>query len=414
MYIPRKLLMEQIENAFASMPITILIGARQVGKTTLLKNLHLSQKHIYLIGQDPETALIFEKASTAENYLRINLQKELNGVVLLDEFQFINNISTILKLLTDSFPNLKIICSGSSSLDIIQKVEESLAGRVRVINVFSLSFSEYLKFQDESLFDLYTKYDYNTVDEIVDSRVKYFLDEYLLYGGLPRAALNSDSKTKITLLNEIYKTYLLRDVRNYVKNEDAVGFNKLLIILASQIGNMISINELSSASGLPYRKCEDYLFLLEQMFIVKLIEPYFTNKRKVIRKMKKVYFTDLGLRNIIFSNFNELNMRNDSGAIFENYVLLEILKIIPSYAKIYYYRTKDGSEVDFIIDDLKNKYAFEVKYKRLMKKKLFKNITSLEEILNIRQSFLININMNSDFEKLNFIQGYFIEKIRFN
>ncbi|MCF8241880.1 MAG: ATP-binding protein [Melioribacteraceae bacterium] len=406
--------MEQIENAFASMPITILIGARQVGKTTLLKNLHLSQKHIYLIGQDPETALIFEKASTAENYLRINLQKELNGVVLLDEFQFINNISTILKLLTDSFPNLKIICSGSSSLDIIQKVEESLAGRVRVINVFSLSFSEYLKFQDESLFDLYTKYDYNTVDEIVDSRVKYFLDEYLLYGGLPRAALNSDSKTKITLLNEIYKTYLLRDVRNYVKNEDAVGFNKLLIILASQIGNMISINELSSASGLPYRKCEDYLFLLEQMFIVKLIEPYFTNKRKVIRKMKKVYFTDLGLRNIIFSNFNELNMRNDSGAIFENYVLLEILKIIPSYAKIYYYRTKDGSEVDFIIDDLKNKYAFEVKYKRLMKKKLFKNITSLEEILNIRQSFLININMNSDFEKLNFIQGYFIEKIRFN
>lgn len=411
MFVRRDILLQQIEQSIKLVPIIVLIGARQVGKTTLLKNLKLQKPSLYLLGQEPDAAAIFAKASTAENYLKINLHPELDGFLLLDEFQFINNISTIVKLLSDLHPKLKIICSGSSSLDIIQQVEESLAGRVHIIDVFSLSFSEYLRFQDEDLFNLYNKYDSNTIDEVVDPKIKFFFDEYLIFGGMPRIALTTGEQSKIQLLDDIYKTYLLRDVRSYVKNEDSVGFNKLLTMLASQIGNMININELSNSTGLSYRKCEDYIFLLEQMFIIKLVQPFFTNKRKVISKMRKVYFTDIGLRNVIFANFNRIDIRQDTGSIFENFVFLELMRKIPSYAKIYYYRTKDGSEVDFIIDDLKNKHAVETKYKQLRKTIQLKNLSAFQDIESVAKLFIINKNLNTSDKNMKYLQGYLTEKI---
>ncbi len=411
MFVRRDILLQQIEQSIKLVPIIVLIGARQVGKTTLLKNLKLQKPSLYLLGQEPDAAAIFAKASTAENYLKINLHPELDGFLLLDEFQFINNISTIVKLLSDLHPKLKIICSGSSSLDIIQQVEESLAGRVHIIDVFSLSFSEYLRFQDEDLFNLYNKYDSNTIDEVVDPKIKFFFDEYLIFGGMPRIALTTGEQSKIQLLDDIYKTYLLRDVRSYVKNEDSVGFNKLLTMLASQIGNMININELSNSTGLSYRKCEYYIFLLEQMFIIKLVQPFFTNKRKVISKMRKVYFTDIGLRNVIFANFNRIDIRQDTGSIFENFVFLELMRKIPSYAKIYYYRTKDGSEVDFIIDDLKNKHAVETKYKQLRKTIQLKNLSAFQDIESVAKLFIINKNLNTSDKNMKYLQGYLTEKI---
>ena len=411
MFVRRDKLLQQIEETVSLVPITVLIGARQVGKTTLLKNLTLHKTSLYLVGQDPDVASLFTKVTTIENYLKINLHHELDGFLLLDEFQFIHDISTTLKLLTDLHPKLKIICSGSSSLDIIQRVEESLAGRVHIIDVYSLSFSEYLRFQSEELFTLFNKYDKNANDAIVDSKIKYFFEEYLIFGGLPRIALTKGEQPKIQLLDDIYKTYLLRDVRSYIKNEDAVGFNKLLVMLASQIGNMINIHELANTTGLAYRKCEDYIFLLEQMFIIKLVQPFFTNKRKVISKMKKVYFTDIGLRNIIFANFMKPDNRTDAGAIFENFVFLELMRKIPSYAKIYYYRTQDGSEVDFLIDDLKSKFAVETKYKSLTKTIRLKNLIGLQAIEKIAKSFVVNKNLNASEEKTIFVQGYLTDKI---
>lgn len=413
MYIDREKLVEKINSAISGSPVTILIGARQVGKTTLLKNLDHLKPSVYFIGQDPEVAAIFQKLSTAESFLKKNLNSELNGFLLLDEFQFIDNISTILKLLTDSNPGLRVICSGSSSLDIIQKVEESLAGRVRIIDTYSLSFAEYLKFQNEELYNLYLKYDVDTLDEVVDPKIKLLFNDYLVYGGMPKAALNHNPTEKIQILDDIYKTYLLRDVRSYVRNEDSVGFNKLLILLASQIGNMINVNELANSSGLNYRKCEEYIYLLEQMFIIKLVEPYFTNKRKVITKMKKVYFTEIGLRNVILGNFNPIDNRIDNGSLFENFVFLELIRILPSYTKIYFYRTKDGSEIDFVIDDMKNKYAVETKFKVLHRSVSLKSFKGFGEIENVSKTFLINRNFNSDNET-KLMQGYLTDKIMFD
>ena len=147
---------KKIAEAFTLLPIVVLIGARQVGKTSIMKMFpkEVFRNHLFLNGQDVEVAERFQRLSVLEQYLKVYLNEDLDGLLLIDEFQFINGISTMLKLLTDKYDKLKILCSGSSSLDILQHIEESLAGRVRVIEVLSLSFSEYLLFKDERLSQL--------------------------------------------------------------------------------------------------------------------------------------------------------------------------------------------------------------------------------------------------------------------
>ena len=269
--------LKKIVAGFKIVQIVVLIGARQVGKTSIMKSCKWDKKNLFLNGQDPEIAELFQRLSDIEQYLRVYLDEKLDGYLLLDEFQYINGISTMLKLLTDKHPQLKILCSGSSSLDILQQIEESLAGRVRTIELLSLSFDEYLLFKDVNLYKLYQSFGSDTETSALTASIEEALSEYLLYGGLPRTALTFHPDEKIEILVDIYKTYLLRDVRSYVSNQDFVGFNKLLRLLASQIGNLVNINEISRETGLTYKKCEEYLFLLEQMYIIKMIEPYFSN-----------------------------------------------------------------------------------------------------------------------------------------
>jgi len=413
MIVIRQKYLDKIIKAFKYVPIVVLIGSRQVGKTHLMKSINLKGDTIFLNGQDSEIANYFAKYSIIEGYLKARLNNHLKGNLIIDEFQYIPEISVMLKLLTDNNPDLKILCSGSSSLDIIQKVNESLAGRVRIINVYSLSFEEYLLFTDKKLHKIYQNYREDTEYEIIEQSILQKLNEYLIYGGFPRQALVNDYDTKTELIDDIYKTYLIKDVRSYIRNEDTVGFNKLLRLLASQIGNLINVNELSKISGLSYKKCDEYIYLLEQMYIIKLVEPYSTNKRKVISKMKKVYFTDLGLRNRIYNNFNEIEFRNDNGAIFENYVFLEISRIISNSASINFYRTNDGAEIDFIIQTMKNKYAAEVKYSTFKNAKAYKNLRKLAKSEDINKIYLINNNLNEIVNEINYKPACLVSKINF-
>jgi len=410
--IKRKSYLDRIDLGFKHVPIVVLIGARQVGKTSIMRQFEKGKETLFLNGQDPEVAALFQKRSVIEQYLRSYLNRDLNGFLLLDEFQFIEGISTILKVLTDDHPHLKVLCSGSSSLDILQKVEESLAGRVRVIEVLSLSFSEYLLFKDEKLASLYQSFDIDTPSSALTIPIEQVYMEYLLYGGLPRAALTENVEEKTEILNDIYITYLLRDVRNYVKNEHVVGFNKMLRILASQIGNLVNVNELSRESTLPYRSCESYLFLLEQMYIIKLIEPYFTNKRKVINKMKKVYFCDLGLRNMIEGNFDGMEFRSDNGAIFENGTMLELWRNKGVGGSLHFFRTLDGTEVDFVLIRLSGNTAIECKFKTWGKpiNLIGFNNFCIEE--GIEKKYVVNRNLNTGYDyNVRFIQGFLSSRI---
>lgn len=409
--IERKIYHDKIEMGFKHVPIVILIGARQVGKTSLMRNFETGKTSVFLNGQDPEIAELFQKRSFIEPYLRSYLNAELDGFLLIDEFQFIDGISTMLKLLTDEHRKLKILCSGSSSLDILQKVEESLAGRVRTIEVLSLSFSEYLLFKDEKLVRLYESIDIRTQSSALTAPFEQMFSEFLIYGGLPRAALVENREEKVEILNDIYQTYLLKDVRNYIKNEHVIGFNKMMRILASQIGSLVNVNEISRESGLPYKTCETYLHLLEQMYVIKLLEPYFTNKRKVINKMKKVYFCDLGLRNMIERDFNSIDFRSDSGAIFENYVMLELWRNKGAGGTLQFFRTFDGTEVDFVMSQFSGKKAFECKFKILNRPV---NIIGFNNFCNdegIEKRYIINRSLNTINDNTQFVQGIFTSKI---
>ncbi len=414
MIIPRHHYYNLIHRAFKSLPIVALLGARQVGKTTIMKNIPLEGKTVFLNGQDPDVQVLFTHLHIIVDYLKIHLNRELSGYVLIDEFQFIPQISTMLKLLTDQHESLKIFCSGSSSLNIFSTLEESLAGRIRIIDVFPLNFAEFIQFYDDQLFQIYQEYPVDTQDEIISPEIKLKFKEYLIYGGFPRVALTNSTGEKIDLLNDIYQTYLLRDVRHYIRNVDVIGFNKLLKLLAAQISNLVNINELSRLSGLSYKRCEEYLFLLEQMYIIKLLPPFYTNVRKTITKMKKVYFIDTGLRNLIYNNFNAMDFRVDNGMIFENYVFLELKKKLPGYGSISFFRTPEGTEVDFIMDILSNRLAFEVKWKQFDKPVPMRRLQKLAQSIQCQQVYLVNINLNETIEKLRYLPGYFSGKLTFD
>jgi predicted AAA+ superfamily ATPase len=402
--------LDKINNALNFVPIVVLTGARQVGKTTLMRSLQIPGKQLFLNGQNPEIMELFARYSVIQNYLKTELDPAFNGTLFIDEFQYIPDISTMMKLLTDEHPGLKIICSGSSSLDIMGKVSESLAGRVRIIPVFSLSFREYVRFHDQELFEKFERYTLEDPVEIIDKRIPILMNSYLLTGGLPRLSLASKLDDRIDLLQDIYQTYLLKDIRSYIRNEEYVGFNKLLKLLAMQNGNLININSLSKEASLSYKKAEDFLYILEQMYIIRLLTPFVSNKRKEITRMKKVYFTDIGLRNIIINDFRELDFRSDKGAIFENFVYLEIAKEICRPENIFFYRSKDGLEVDFLVDTDAEKIPFEVKYQKFNKPQGISSLKKFFMIEPFRASYLVNPDFSGMMDTTIFIPGYFLSK----
>jgi len=401
--------LEKIHNALKYLPVVVLTGSRQVGKSSIMEMLDFDNK-LYLDGQDIDVQSLFVSYNTILEYLKVNLNKSLSGYLFIDEFQYINNVSTILKLLTDHNKNLKVIASGSSSLDILQNVKESMAGRVRVIEVYSLSFGEYLDFRNHDLHEKYYSYPSDIPYEAVDKQIISSFKQFLIYGGYPRVALAEDFKDKIELLDDIYKIYLMKDVKSFIKNEDSVPFNNLLRILAAQSGNMFNINELSNTVKLPYNKVAEYIYLLEQMYIIKTVVPYTTNKRKEVSKMRKVFFLDTGLRNIIYNSFNDIDIRVDNGSIFENFVFLEMMKGKRKTAEVKYYRTKDGSEIDFIFSDTDRLIPVEVKYKNFGGKVSIPALKNFSKIAEPDKPVVININLNQEYDDIRFLPGLMTEQ----
>lgn len=411
--IARQKYINAIAKAFDSVPIVVLIGARQVGKTSIMKSLPTGpyKNSLMLNGQDPNVAELFQQLNAIEQYLQLYLNPEMDGLLMVDEFQYIENVSTTLKLLSDKYENLRILCSGSSSLDILQNVEESLAGRVRIIEVLSLSFSEYLLFKDSTLYQLQQQA--TTADEALMKPILRIYQEYLIYGGFPRQALVNDYDEKIELVNDIYQTYLLNDVRKYVKNEHFVAFNRLLRLLATQIGNLVNVNELSRESGLTYVACEKYIHLLQKMYIIRLVEPYVSNKRKMISQMNKVYFYDLGLRNIIYNNFTEMAFRTDNGAIFENEIMLELWRNRKAGETLHFYRTLNGTEVDFVLTGPRKSYLVECKYHKYEKPVKIMALHNLATQLNVaaENCFVANINRFAFENDIQMMPGFWADRM---
>ena len=350
----------QLKNHFLEYKQAIvLLGARQVGKTTLLKRIFSTAS--YLLVDNEQTKKILESYD-------INSYKQVLGdskQLLIDELHLLTDPGRAVKIIYDQIPNIQLIVTGSSTLQIKNKSSESMAGRKIEYHLFPLTFSEYLVQKG-----IETQLNHSIFTNIINpskpiSRLFSFreiLDYVLVYGLYPEVMTLTDPKR---YLQELSDSVLFKDIVELNLIDNRRKAKELLKLLAYQIGNLINYSEISNQLGIDRRTVERYIDIFEQSYIIFRIYPYSRKKRDEIGKTQKVYFYDLGLRNAIIDNFDTGNLRPDFGAMFENFIMTELLKTI-SYENLditlNYWRLKSGAEVDIVLSNSKKLYGVEVKY----------------------------------------------------
>lgn len=322
----------------------MIVGARQVGKTTLMNRLYesLPEPKAFLDFEDPELVALFEEDIKAFAQLYVKNKRYL----FIDEFQHTKQGGKLLKYLHDHF-NTKFIISGSSSLDLTVNAAY-LVGRVFVFELFPLSFAEFLSYKSPELLSILKERISSgaPISASLHRRLLPYFEEFSIWGGYPRVAIAQNEEEKAEVLKNILITYLLKDIRGFFRLASESGFQKLIKALALQIGSLIRYSELSQVSGLRYATLKEYLSILEETYILKLVRPFFTNKRLEITKNPKIYFVDAGLRNYLSQDFRRWSHRADMGHLIENVVATELMKReIP----LNFWRTKSKGEVDFIV-----------------------------------------------------------------
>jgi predicted AAA+ superfamily ATPase len=343
-YIPR-FLEEKITRYLEAPEIIAVLGARQVGKTTLLKHLYerVPGPKVFLDFEDPEVLALFEEDVKAFAKLYV----EGKRFVFIDEFQYSRDGGQKLKFLYDHY-EAKFFISGSSSLEISLKTVSFLVGRIFIFELYPFSFEEILRTKEPKLFELFSEG--IPLPPSLHERCLQIFEEYCLYGGYPRVVLAKDYEEKQEVLKNILTTYLLKDIRGFFRLATESHLQKLIKALALQIGNLIRYQELAQLAELSVSSLKKHLAILEETYIIKLLKPFYTNRRLEIVKNPKVYFWDLGLRNYLARDFRPLSERPDQGALVENAIAVELFK---KGQEVNYWRSKSGAEVDFVIQDRK-------------------------------------------------------------
>jgi len=351
---------------------SILIGPRQVGKTTLVKQLakileEQGEQFYFLTFEDPAILdAVNQHPENIFNYTQLPsaMPDGKRLYIIIDEVQYANNPSNFLKLLYDKYKEqVKVIATGSSAFYIDKSFKDSLAGRKKVFELFPLSFDEFLHFKQEDglageLQEMRDREKYQSVSRL---KINALFDEYLIYGGYPEVVLAETEQEKQEILKELVNSYMKKDALEAGIREEQKFF-RLARLLADQAGNLVNNNELGNTLQLTSPTIENYTYILQKSFIINLVTPFYGNLRKELTKMPKVYFSDNGLRNVLVNNFNKLSDREDKGQLLENYVFNRLRKLYDA-DNLHYWRTADGNEVDFIVEQgIKQGSAYEVKF----------------------------------------------------
>lgn len=357
--------------------ILTMTGARQVGKTTLLKwlrdYLEKTNKHVEMFTLE-DKYLLADLNTHPENLMKYLTQKpyeDQKRFVLIDEIQYLDDPSNFLKYIHDLYKTtIKLVVTGSSAFYIDRKYRDSLAGRKQIVPIHPLSFTEYLRAKDEITLaeriwmnaDLATIVTSGKNDALTPGdkqKIERYYRDYFIYGGYPGVVLETNSERKKEVLADLSMSFLRKDILEAgIKNE--IKFYELVRLLAEQCGNLTNVNELSNTLGISREAVSNYIYVLEKGFIVRKIRPFHRNIRKELGKMPKIYFLDTGFRNTIMKNFHEIESRTGKGSSLENAFFISLFHH-HNKRDIRFWRTKDKNEVDFIVDE---KMAFEIKFNR--------------------------------------------------
>ena len=335
-------LQARIENRLFNGKAIILIGARQVGKSTLFKQIidKRSEPLLSLNCDEPEVKEMLANINTPELKMLIGNNK----LVVIDEAQRVPDIGLTLKRITDNFPGVQLMVTGSSSFELRNKLNESLTGRKYEYHLYPISTSELLNSQGLLA-------------------VRQSLEARLVYGSYPDIINHADEAKE--LLMNIADSYLYKDVLALEDIRKPALLEKLLVALALQVGSEVSYNEIAQTIGTDSKTVEKYIDLLEKCFIVFRLSAFNRNVRTELKKSKKVYFYDNGIRNAVIQNFSPLALRGDTGALWENFIISERIKsnqYAGHYAKSYFWRTTRQQEIDYIEEADGEFTLFEMKW----------------------------------------------------
>jgi hypothetical protein len=408
--------------------IVLILGARQVGKTTLLDLLKKDIKQKWgdskniltfnLEDTDQLTALNRNPKYFNEYCILSGADPDKESIVLIDEIQYLDDPSHFLKYIADFEPSLKLIITGSTSI-LIKKFKDSVTGRKKLFTLFPLDFQEFLLFKSKTrqlsaVDKLKLKnFDLDKIDvdperiEPIKREIGLLFEEYILYGGYPKVVLAGARMEKLEELKELYEAYELKDVNILFNIANITAFRNLFKVLAGSIGCLLNVNELSGTIGIGRDTVRRYLSVLENSFIISTLQPFHSNIRKELTKMPKLFFHDTGLRNFALRNFSEISFRPDKGSLFENAVFCELFRNLGIIDQLYFWRTISKSEVDFVLTG-ERKLAFEVKSSSASNIKIHKGLKAFKKIYADFEQIVVTSDRFSRHDDVTYVPGWMI------
>ena len=347
-------LYKTIENKLFDGKVIVLVGARQVGKTTLLKQLFRQKEGVlWLNGDELQVQNLFSNASAD----RLLSEFGDNKIVILDEAQRIENIGLRLKLIADSDSDIQVIATGSSAFELANKVNEPLTGRKWEYQLFPLSFGEMVAHHGK----------------LKEMRM---LPRRLVYGYYPEVVMNDGNEVEILKL--LTDAYLYKDILSWESIKHPDKLQTLLRALAYQVGSQVSYNELSQMCSMDSKTVERYINLLEQCYIIFRLPSFSRNLRHELKASRKIYFYDNGIRNALIADYRAPEVRQDIGALWENFVIAERMKSNEYYNRWvnrYFWRTKQQQEIDYLEESGGKLHAYEMKWNPRAKASITKTFT---------------------------------------
>lgn len=392
----KRKIFDELKDHLDKKEITLIVGPRQAGKTTLMlllkEHLEAQGKKTVFLNLDIEADKQF---FTSQDQLLRKIALEVGeseGYIFIDEIQRKEDAGLFLKGLYDMNLPYKLIVSGSGSVGLREKIHESLAGRKRMFELSTISFIEFVNYK--------TGYRYETnlpeFFALDPGQAQRLLEEYLSFGGYPRVVVEGTIDEKRRIIAELYQSYLERDIAYLLGVQKTESFTALVRVMAAKIGNLVNVSELSNTLGISTSTVNDYLWYMQKTFLIDKVTPYFTNIRKEITKSPVFYFYDLGMRNYALGIFGTVPVSSEGAFLFQNFVYhLLKEKTQDSATQIHYWRTTDKAEVDFVADKLKEVITVEVKYKKLSEPEMTRSYQSFLSKYKPNLGYIIHLGQGS-------------------